>query len=137
MEPARTPDTSISSLLKGILTDLQSLMREEIALARVELTEQATRARTAAMSFGMAVAALAFGGTFLLIAIALGISDAFNWPAWAGFLVVAIVLSIAGLIAYSAARRRVKAMNVVPEETVSTLKENSAWIAKRLSSEPR
>jgi uncharacterized membrane protein YqjE len=137
MEPARTPDTSISSLLKGILTDLQSLMREEIALARVELTEQATRARTAAMSFGMAVAALAFGGTFLLIAIALGISDAFNWPAWAGFLVVAIVLSIAGFIAYSAARRRVKAMNVVPEETVSTLKENSAWIAKRLSSEPR
>jgi uncharacterized membrane protein YqjE len=137
MEPARTPDTSISSLLKGILTDLQSLKREEIALAPVELTEQATRARTAAMSFGMAVAALAFGGTFLLIAIALGISDAFNWPAWAGFLVVAIVLSIAGFIAYSAARRRVKAMNVVPEETVSTLKENSAWIAKRLSSEPR
>jgi uncharacterized membrane protein YqjE len=137
MEPARTPDTSISSLLKGILTDLQSLMREEIALARVELTEQATRARTAAMSFGMAVAALAFGGTFLLIAIALGISDAFDWPASAGFLVVAIVLSIAGFIAYSAARRRVKAMNVVPEETVSTLKENSAWIAKRLSSEPR
>lgn len=137
MEPARTPDTSISSLLKGILTDLQSLMREEIALARVELTEQATRARTAAMSFGVAVAALAFGGTFLLIAIALGISDVFNWPAWAGFLIVAFVLSLTGLIAYSAARRRMKAMHMVPEETVSTLKENSAWIAKRLSSELR
>jgi branched-subunit amino acid permease len=112
-------------------------MREEIALARVELTDQAVRARTAAMSFGMAMGALAFGGTFLLIAIALGLNDAFAWPAWAGFLVVAVVLSLAGLIAYAAARRRMQAMNIVPEETVSTLKENSAWIAKRLSSELR
>jgi len=35
------------------------------------------------------------------------------------------------------AQRRLHAMNMVPEETVSTLKENSAWIAKRLSSELR
>jgi uncharacterized membrane protein YqjE len=137
MEPASTPDASIGSLLKGIVTDLQTLMREELALARVELTEQATRAKTAALSFGIAATALAFGGTFLLIAIALGISDAFVWPPWAGFLTVAIVLALVGFIAYAMARRRLHAVNVVPAETVTTLKENSAWIAKRLSSEPR
>jgi drug/metabolite transporter (DMT)-like permease len=137
MEPALTPDTSIGSLLKGILTDLQTLMREEIALARVELTEQATRARTAAVSFGIAAAGLASGGVFLLIAIALGISDALSWPTWAGFLVVAVVLTLAGFIAYAMARRRLNTVHVVPAETVTTLKENSAWIAKRLSSEPR
>jgi drug/metabolite transporter (DMT)-like permease len=137
MEPALTPDTSIGSLLKGILTDLQTLMREEIALARVELTEQATRARTAAVSFGIAAAGLAFGGVFLLIAIALGISDVFNWPSWAGFLIVAVVLTLVGFIAYAIARRRLSAVHMVPAETVTTLKENSAWIAKRLSSEPR
>jgi uncharacterized membrane protein YqjE len=137
MEPALTPDTSISSLLKGILTDLQTLMREELALARVELTEQAGRARTAAMSFGVAIGALTFGVTFLLIAVALGISNAFGWPTWAGFLVVAIALSLIGGAAYLMAQRRLRAMTMVPEETVSTLKENSAWIAKRLSSELR
>ena len=137
MEPAFTPDASISSLLKGIVTDLQALLREELALARVEFTEQATRAKTAAMSFGIAAMALAFGGVFLLIASALGISDAFAWPAWAGFLIVAIVLALVGFIAYAMARRRLHAVNVVPVETVTTLKENSAWIAKRLSSEPR
>lgn len=137
MEPAFTPDASIASLLKGIVTDLQTLMREELALARVELSEQATRAKTAALSFGIAAAALAFGGTFLLIAIALGISEALAWPLWAGFLTVAIVLALVGFIAYAMARRRLHAVNVVPAETVTTLKENSAWIAKRLSSEPR
>jgi uncharacterized membrane protein YqjE len=137
MEPVSTHDTSISSLIKGILTDVQTLMREEIALARVELGEQATRAKAAAMSFGVAAAALAFGGTFLLIALALGVSDLFNWPAWAGFGVVAIVLALIGIASYMAARSRMKTVNMVPEETVTTLKENSAWIAKRLSSEPR
>ncbi len=137
MEPAHTPDASIGSLLKGIVTDLQTLMREELALARVELTEQATRARTAAVSFGVAAMALAFGGVFLLIAIALGISDALAWPTWAGFLTVAVGLVLVGLIAYALARRRLHAVNMVPAETVTTLKENSAWIAKRLSSEPR
>jgi uncharacterized membrane protein YqjE len=137
MEPTSTPDASIGSLLKGIVTDLQTLLREELALARVELTEQATRARTAAVSFGIAATALAFGATFLLIAIALGISDAFAWPAWAGFLIVAVVLALVGFVSYAMARRRLHAVNVVPAETVTTLKENSAWIAKRLSSEPR
>jgi len=137
MEPTVTPDTSIASLLKGIVADLRMLMREELSLARVELTAQATRAKTAAVSVGIAVAALAAGGIFLLIAIALGIADAFLWPVWAGFLFVAIALAVIGLIAYAVARRRLNAVQIVPTETVTTLKENSAWIAKRLSSEPR
>lgn len=137
MEPAATRDTSIAALLKGIVTDIQTLLREEIALARVELNQQATRAKAAAASLGVAIAALAFGGTFLLIALALGVADLMDWPAWAGFLAVAVVLTVGGLIAWSTARRRLTAVHMVPEETVSTLKENSAWIAKRLSSEQR
>ena len=85
----------------------------------------------------MAAASLLFGGTFLLIALALGVADLLAWPAWAGFLAVAVLLSLIGVIAYSGARRRMTTVHLVPEETVSTLKENSAWIAKRLSSEPR
>jgi uncharacterized membrane protein len=89
------------------------------------------------MSFSVAIGALTFGVTFLLIAVALGISNAFGWPTGAGFLVVAIAQSLIGGAAYLMAQRRLRAMTMVPEETVSTLKENSAWIAKRLSSELR
>jgi Putative Actinobacterial Holin-X, holin superfamily III len=75
---------SIGSLIRGILTDVQTLIREEIALARVEIREQAGRARAAALSFGIAAAALAFGAIFLLVAIALGIASLLGWPAWTG-----------------------------------------------------
>jgi uncharacterized membrane protein YqjE len=135
MDFERVGDTSIGGLIRGILLDIRTLIREEIALARVEIREQAGRARTAAVAFGVAAATLAFGGIFLLIAIATAIADLLSWPTWAGFLVVAIVLSLIGLLALAAGRRTLQTVRAVPGETVATLKENSEWIAKRLSSE--
>jgi MFS family permease len=128
------PDESIGSILRGVLMDLRTLIREEVALARVEFRKQAGRARGAALSLGIAAVSLVFGATFLLIAIATGIADAFDWPVWAGFVIVAAVLSLIGFITLASGRRQLQQVHAVPEETVSTLKENSAWIAKRLSS---
>jgi uncharacterized membrane protein YqjE len=125
---------SIGSLIRGILTDMQTLIREEIALARAEIREQAGRARTAALSFGIAAAALAFGAIFLLVAIALGIAYLLGWPAWTGFLIMALLLCIGGYFTLSSGRKQLANVHAVPEETVTTLKENSEWIAKRLSS---
>ena len=137
MDPEVVHHESIGGLIRGILTDLRTLIREEIALARVEIREQAGKARAAALSFGMAAAALAFGATFLLIAIATAISEFLGWPLWSGFLIVAVLLSIAGFVGLSAGRRQLQTFHAVPEETVSTVKENSEWIAKRLSSAPK
>ena len=133
MDPEVTHD-SIRGLIRGILTDLRTLIREEIALARVEIREQAGRARAAALSFGIAAAALAFGAIFLLVAIALGIAYLLGWPAWTGFLIVALLLCIGGYFTLSSGRKQLAGVHAMPEETVTTLKENSEWIAKRLSS---
>ena len=137
MDPQVTQTESLGGLVRGILMDLRTLIREEIALARVEIRDQATRARAAAMAFGIAAGALLFGGTFLLIAIAIGIADVLDWPSWAGFLVVAVLLAAIGFVTLSSGRKQLRTVHAVPEETVTTLKENSEWIAKRLSSERR
>ena len=134
MDPEVVRHDSIGGLIRGILTDLKTLVQEEIALARVELREQAGKARAAALSFGMAAAALGFGAAFLLIAIAMGIAELAAWPLWSGFLIVAVVLSIVGFIALASGRRTLRTFQAIPEQTVTTLKENSEWIAKRLSS---
>lgn len=125
---------SIRGLIRGVLMDLRTLIREEISLARVEIRDQAGRAKAAALSFGIAAAALAFGGVFLLVAIATAIADLLNWPIWAGFLVVAMLLSILGMVTLTSGRKQLAGVHAVPPETMSTLKENSEWIAKRLSS---
>lgn len=133
-QPESVAGESIRGLIRGVLMDLRTLIREEIALARVEIRDQAGRAKAAALSFGIAAAALAFGGIFLLVAIATAIADLLNWPVWAGFLVVAVLLSIVGMVTLTSGRKQLSKVHAVPPETVSTLKENSEWIAKRLSS---
>jgi hypothetical protein len=128
---------SIGGLLRGVLMDMRELMREEIALARVELREQAGKAKLAVASLGAAAVALAFGGTFLLIAIAVGLADLLNWPVWTGFLIVALLLSIGGMVMLSSGRKRLRTVQPMPEETVQTIKENSEWLKRRLSSAKR
>jgi MFS family permease len=133
-QPEIVPQESIGGLLRGILLDVRSLIREEIALARIELTEQAGRARAAAVSFGIAAVALACGGLLLLVALATAIADLLDWPVWSGFLIVAALLSVLGLVTLASGKRQLAQVHAVPEETVSTLKENSTWLAKRLQS---
>jgi MFS family permease len=126
-------DESIGSLVRGILSDLRTLLHEEIALARVELREQARRARAAAVSYGIMAGALGVGVIFLLLAAALGVADLLEWPAWAGFLTVALLLCLVGFVAMVSGRKQLQRLHAVPPETVSTLKENAAWFAKRMS----
>ena len=134
MDPELAQHETFGGLIRGILTDLKTLLHEEIALARIEIREQAGKARAAALSFGIAAAGLLFGLAFLLIAIATAISDQLGWPAWAGFLIVGLLLSIVGFVSFAVGRKRIRTVQAIPTETVTSLKENSEWIAKRLSS---
>ena len=134
MDPEVVRPETIGGLIRGILADLKTLVREELALARVEMREQAGRARGAALSFGLAAGALLFGVAFLLIAAATAIAELVGWPVWAGFLIVAAVMSVIGFISLASGRRQLRTIHTVPQQTVTTLKENSEWIAKRLSS---
>jgi uncharacterized membrane protein YqjE len=131
--PDLVQSESFGSLLRGILADLRLLIREEVALARVELREQTGRAKAAAISLCVACGALAIGFVFLLVARAIAIADALNWPVWAGFLALAVVLCVAGLAAMRFGRQQLRRVHAVPTETMATLKENAEWIAKRLT----
>ena len=137
MDPEVVRHDSIGGLIRGILTDLKTLIQEEIALARVEFREQAGKARATALSFGMAAGALIFGAAFLLIAIAMAIAELAAWPLWAGFLIVAVLLAVIGFVALSSGRRKLRTLQAVQQQTVMRLKENSEWIAKRLTSVKR
>jgi len=45
-----------------------------------------------------------------------------------------VVLGAGGYITLATGRKRLANFHAMPEETISTLKENSEWVAKRLSS---
>ena len=120
---AYTSDASIGGLVRGALDDFRALIREEIALARSEMRFELGKASRAGVQFGIAGVSLWFAAMFMLVAVALGVSAAFNWPVWAGFGVVALVLAVVGMIFVNSGRRAVSTLQALPR-TVASLKEN-------------
>lgn len=131
----REQDSSMAQLISGIVGDAQDLVRKEIALARQEVREELDAAKSAGIKLGIAGAVLTVGGLLVVLAVAQGIADLFDWPAWAGYALVGVVLAIVGGILFSAAQRQIKNIHPVPERTLETMKENVEWIKDRTTSD--
>jgi uncharacterized membrane protein YqjE len=108
-QPPREPDEdrSVGELVFDVSERVSSLVREEIELAKTEVTEKVnTLVRGGAV--GIAAGTFAFLGLILLmLAIAWALNDAFfGNHFWAGFLIEAVVFfivaAVAGMLAYRA-----------------------------------
>ena len=107
------PDNQTSELAQAIqeATDKASLLvREEIELAKAEMTEKVTKLLKGAVVGLVAGIFAVFGLIYLLHAAAWGIWQATGTDTsfWIGFLVVAVVLFILGALAAFIAYRAVK-----------------------------
>ena len=116
----RTEERSLSELLSDVTTEIASLFRKEVELARVETSEQVSRAAKAG---GMLGAAAVIGFLDLILfsfAAAWALSEVV--PEGVAFLIVAVVFAIvAGALAV-AGKKRIASVNPVPNQTVQTLK---------------
>ncbi len=122
---------SVGELLGRVTTDLSTLMRQEVELAKVELKEEATKAGKAS---GMLAGAGAVGYLVLVfLALALMFAlDAVMPTGWAA-LITAVVLGIIAGVLFVMGKKRMKQVNPKPEQTVETLKEDVQWAKNRSS----
>jgi len=127
---------STTSLIGRVIDDARELFREEVALARAEIRGEVSAWAAAAGSMAAGGAVLGVGALFVLVAIALGIAAGLQWPAWAGFLLIGVILAVIGAIALMAGRARAHRILTLPR-TTETVKETSAWMKNRLTSSAR
>ncbi|MCU1453407.1 MAG: sle [Acidimicrobiales bacterium] len=130
IEP-RQPDRSLSELVSDMTSDLSTLMRKEVELAREEIKEEVAKARTAGVSFGGAAVAGLLTGVALVLT--LGYTLDIFMPAWAAFLVVTLVLGAVAAAFATKGKREVQELNPKPEQTIETLKEDAQWLSERRS----
>jgi xanthine/uracil permease len=137
---AKRDEQSIASLLRQLRDDTTKLFRQEMALAKTEMSEKANRVsrNLAYLAVGGAVA---YGGVILLlVAVAafvawlLTLADVSNWvAAWLGLLIVGAVVAAIGYALVQKAINRLKAESPVPEKTVETLKEDKQWAQNKVT----
>jgi hypothetical protein len=112
--------TSLGDLLGEVTRDVSVLMRQEIALAKAELSESAKKAGKGAGLFGGAGYAGMMTLLFLSIALWWGLGHLIDngWSA----VVVALIWGIVALVLYSRGKKELKTVKGAPE-TIDSLKK--------------
>jgi uncharacterized membrane protein YqjE len=122
-------DESIGDLLKRLSQDTSTLVKQEMALARAELTEQGKRAGTGAgMLGGAGVAGLLTLGA--LTATVIGVLDT-GMAFWLAALIVTVVWGIVAAVLALQGRNKIKEATPPAPQTVETVKEDVRWAKTR------
>jgi uncharacterized membrane protein YqjE len=121
----KAPDMSLGELFSEMTSDLSTLMRKEIELAKVETKEEVQKAGKAAGMLGGAGVAGYFA--LLMVSFALAWFLAEFMPTALGFLIVGVLYAIAAAVLAKTGQKKMKEVNPVPEQTVETLKEDAEW----------
>lgn len=109
--------------MRDLSTQVSTLVRQELELARVELAAKGKQAAIGAELFGGAGLFALYGVGALVAAAILALSTAVD--GWLAAVIVAVVLVVvAGVLALMGKARAKRAVPPVPEQTVATIKED-------------
>jgi uncharacterized membrane protein YqjE len=123
---AASTEPSIGQLAADASTQLSTIIRGEVELAKLELTASVKKAGIGAAMFAAAGVILAYSLTFGLISLAEGIHSLGLWR-WLSYLIVFAALVIIGLILVFVGIRMVKKVKS-PERTIATTKDTVAYL---------
>jgi len=133
-EPLTTESSpSIARLTGEIIEDTQRLMRQEFALARRELLDEWTKTKQAMIMLVMGSGLLAIAVTLLSIMLAEVLDLVL--PHWAGFAIVGVAWAILGGILLVIGRGQLRALRLIPQQTVETLRRDVQAIGSVLSTD--
>ena len=123
-------DRPVGELLKELSEQTTTLVRQELELAKLELTEKGKKAGIGAGMFGGAgiVGFYAVGAltACLILALATAVDG------WLAALIVAAVYgAVAGVLALSGKSKVQQAVPPIPEQAVDSVKEDVQWTKSR------
>ena len=139
MEPAQDDlrDRPIGDLLKQLSQETTTLVKQELDLAKAEMTQKGKQAGVGAgfigggALFGLGMFGAVTAGLIALLATAVD-------HVWLAALIVAVVYgAIAGVLALRGKDKIQEAAPVAPEQTVETVKEDVEWAKTQTRSAAR
>lgn len=119
---------SVGELFGQLTTDMSTLMRKEIELARIEIKEEVGKAGKAGGMLGATAVAGYMALLMISFAIAWGLAEVM--PAGLAFLLVGIAYAVVAAVLYSKGRAELDKVNPTPTQTIETLKEDAQWASQ-------
>jgi len=124
---------SVAPLVTGIVNDLQELLKQNLALFKVEVREDFKKTKESVAALGVGIGLAALGGLLLVLMLVYLLWWAVPaLPLWACFGIVGGVLTGAGFALYMRGKKKLESFNPLPDESAEALKENVQWITKNI-----
>jgi len=126
---ARQDDRSLGELFSDLSREMSALVRQEVALAKTEMTAKLS-------VVGKNAALLVVGGVLLFAALltlvatcVIALANAMPW--WLAALIVTVIVAIIGGVLARMGVENLKKTSVAPTQTVETIKEDATWIKQQ------
>jgi hypothetical protein len=118
---------SLGELFSDLARETGTLVRQEVELAKTEMTQKATRVGKD-VGFLAAGGAVAYAGFLsILAAIAIGLGQ-LGVPWWLATLLVGVVVAAVGAVLVQRGLNALRQENLAPQRTVTTIKEDVEWV---------
>jgi len=127
-------DPSLASLVGGIINDTKDLLLHEFTMAKLEMQDELRKTKTAAISFAIGAGVTVIGGLLLILMLVHLLATFTTIPLWGSYGIIGGVLLVIGLIFLTTSKQSAEQIEVVPQQTVETLKEHAQWIKEQTTS---
>jgi hypothetical protein len=113
------------------MNDATVLIQQELALAKYELYEEARKTKTAVACLGAGIGIAAIGGLLLIIMLVHLLRELTEWPLWTCYGMVGGICAVAGVALLYRGKQQISQIDIVPQQTVETMKENVRWLKRQ------
>ena len=124
-------EPSLTALLGGIVSDAKDLLVQEVALTKLEVQDELRKAKSAAISLGIGIGIVTVGGILLMLMLVQVLAAFTEMPLWGCYGIVGGGLVLLGGVLLAAGKTTVEELDVVPRQTVETLKETAQWLTEQ------
>ena len=129
--PGTAGEPSLGELFRQLAEDSATLVKQEVALAKAEMSRNIKSAARDAVMVAVGAGVALLGVIVLLAALVILLGDALD-NYWLGALIVGLVfLAIGGLIAVSNLNK-LKHEELAPDRTIKTLQEDKRWLQNEI-----
>lgn len=126
-----TSEPSIAALLGGIANDAKDLLVQELTLAKLEVQDELRKAKAAAITLGIGISIVAAGGMLLMLMLVQVLVAFTEIPLWGCYGIVGSGLVVLGGVLLAVGKTKAEGVNVVPQQTVETMRENAQWLTEQ------
>jgi Putative Actinobacterial Holin-X, holin superfamily III len=131
--PELRQERSIGELFGQLSQDMTLLVRQEVQLARTEMSDKLSRLTTNLISVAAGGFVAYLGGLALVAAVILALRDLANISLAVSALIVGAILAVIGWIMLQRGLKEMKRVDLAPRRTVETLKDDVQWAKEQRS----